>query len=83
MSQDTEAEKRAVSERAGNIPPEDLERLARAAYQAYGETTDFKNYQGLPMPKWEDLTPTIRAAWCAATRSTMRGTCEWLFRPFR
>lgn len=36
------------------------------AYMAYGATTDNKNYQGLPMPKWEDLTDKIREAWEAA-----------------
>lgn len=40
--------------------------FAREAYHAYGEVTDFKNYQGLPMPKWEDLTDKIREAWIAA-----------------
>lgn len=43
------------------------------AYIAYGTTTDFKNYQGLPMPKWEDLTDTIRAAWEAAAAVTNDG----------
>lgn len=43
------------------------EELARQAYEAYGKVTDFKNYQGLPMPKWEDLTPKIREAWEAAS----------------
>lgn len=28
------------------------EELAKKAYLAYGQTTDFKNYQGLPMPEW-------------------------------
>jgi len=40
--------------------------LAQLAYHAYGSVTDFKNYQGLPMPKWEDLTPKIQKAWGAA-----------------
>lgn len=39
---------------------------AKEAYLAYGQTTDFKNYQGLPMPRWEDLTPRIKEAWIAA-----------------
>ncbi len=39
---------------------------AREAYHAYGGVTDFKNYQGLPMPQWSDLTPKIRDAWVAA-----------------
>jgi hypothetical protein len=41
--------------------------IAKEAYHAYGSVTNFKNYQGLPMPKWEDLTPTIRKAWVAAS----------------
>jgi hypothetical protein len=42
------------------------ESLARAAYQSYGAVTDFKNYQGLPMPEFDALTPKIREAWQAA-----------------
>jgi len=42
--------------------------LAQAIYKAYGETTEFKNYQGLPMPEWKDLTDKIRAAWEAAAK---------------
>jgi hypothetical protein len=40
--------------------------FAREAYDAYGATTDHKNYQGLPMPKWDDLPEKIRTAWVAA-----------------
>lgn len=36
------------------------------AYMAYGEKVGGKNYQGLPMPAWENLTPLIRDAWEAA-----------------
>lgn len=43
-----------------------LERLAKEAYRAYGEVTEFKNYQGLPMPDWAMLTTTIQTAWKAA-----------------
>lgn len=46
--------------------------LAKQAYHAYGEFTGFKNYQGLPLPAWEDLTPTIRSAWHAAVAEVMR-----------
>lgn len=35
-------------------------------YAAYGKVTDFKNYQGLPMPAWEALGDKIREAWIAA-----------------
>jgi hypothetical protein len=41
----------------------ELEELAKQAYAAYGSVTDYKNYQGLPMPQWADLTPKIRQAW--------------------
>lgn len=51
-----------------------IEQLAEQAYQAYGAVTDFKNYQGLPMPKWAELPPKIREAWCAATKATRRST---------
>lgn len=44
---------------------------AQAAYQAYGQITDFKNYQGLPMPAWDDLPPKIKEAWIAATKHTI------------
>jgi hypothetical protein len=47
-------------------PPLEPEDYAKIAYQAYGETTDFKNYQGLPMPEWNALTETIRKAWIKA-----------------
>jgi hypothetical protein len=44
----------------------DVEAFAMSAYNAYGEVTGFKNYAGLPMPKWEELTPRIQEAWRAA-----------------
>lgn len=40
--------------------------LARAAYSRYGAVTDYKNFQGNPMPKWEELPEKIRQAWVAA-----------------
>lgn len=42
--------------------PTDLE-LAKIAYLAYGSATDFKNYQGLPMPEFEKLPEKIQSAW--------------------
>lgn len=52
--------------RASATPDLSHEELARAAYAAYGDTTGGKNYQGLPMPAFAELTPTIRAAWVSA-----------------
>lgn len=40
--------------------------IAEGMYNAYGATTDFKNFQGNPMPKWEDLPPAIKDAWASA-----------------
>lgn len=54
----------------------DSETLAKQAYHAYGEVTDFKNYQGLPMPDWNDLTPTIQQAWQAAATEVKQITEE-------
>lgn len=42
--------------------------VAQEAYRAYGEVTDFKNFQGNPMPEWGDLPDTIQDAWRAAAR---------------
>jgi hypothetical protein len=42
--------------------------VAIAAYTAYGDSVAWKNYAGLPMPTWENLTDAIRAAWIAASQ---------------
>jgi hypothetical protein len=41
-------------------------KLGESAYDAYGAVVVFKNYQGKPMPKWDDLTLIIQSAWIAA-----------------
>ena len=51
----------------GMLPQDfDAQVFAKSAYNAYGEVTGFRNYAGLPMPAWEDLTPKIQEAWRAA-----------------
>ena len=55
---------------------ETTEDRARRAYQAYGETTHFRNYQGLPMPAWEDLGTPIQHAWMAAADALTGQTKE-------
>jgi hypothetical protein len=37
--------------------------LAEEAYQRYGAVTDFKNFQGNPMPAFAELPERIQAAW--------------------
>lgn len=45
---------------------EGLETIAQRAYEAYGMATGGKNYQGLPMPEWQNLPETVQLAWRAA-----------------
>lgn len=52
----------------------DIYRVARIAYDAYGAVTDHKNYQGLPMPPFDDLTPRIKEAWRLACLAVLAGT---------
>lgn len=52
----------------------ELTRLAEIAYRAYGETTDFKNFRGEPMPEWDDLPEKIRQAWTAAAGAVKEAT---------
>ena len=53
--------------------PEDkgIDRLAQRAYHDYGAITDHLNYQGLPMPEWENLPDKIRNAWRNAVLSVL------------
>lgn len=44
----------------------DIDTLGKATYAAYGDSVEWRNYQGLPMPTWRELTPAIRQAWRAA-----------------
>jgi hypothetical protein len=48
------------------------EQIARMAYRAYGDTVEWKNYQGLPMPEWDALPQPIRTAWTAACAAVVR-----------
>lgn len=53
--------------------------IASDAYEAYGRVTDFKNYQGLEMPKWETLPAQIRLAWTAAVKAAVESFSELVF----
>lgn len=59
---------------AQNYPdPEDgmsWHEIAASAYRAYAASTGNKNYQGNPMPPWEELPRRIQIAWEAAARQT-------------
>lgn len=47
--------------------------IAPLAYNAYGSVTGFKNYQGQPMPSFDQLPETIKQAWERAARTV--GEC--------
>ncbi len=47
--------------------------LAKMAYASYGEVTGFKNYQGLPMPEFDELPDQIQRAWDAAVQAVLDG----------
>lgn len=39
---------------------------AKAAYEAYAESTGGRTFDGRPMPTWNELPDRIRIAWGAA-----------------
>lgn len=45
------------------LEPDDL---GRVGYIAYGNVTGWQNYQGLPMPEWEELAGNTQQAWAEA-----------------
>lgn len=40
--------------------------LAREAYEAYGDAVGWRNYIGIPMPPWHQLTEAVQNGWRAA-----------------
>lgn len=42
------------------------ESRARIAYTAYGRKVNFRNFQGDPMPSFDELPQAIRDAWIAS-----------------
>jgi hypothetical protein len=37
--------------------------LGQVGYEAYADAQQWKNYQGLPIPAWEQVRSDIKAAW--------------------
>jgi hypothetical protein len=55
--------------------------IARQTYAAYGKTTEFKNFQGNPMPTFDALPERIQQAWRSASLAAHRAAVEargWL-----
>jgi hypothetical protein len=43
--------------------------LGRVGYEAYGDKAGWKNYEGKPMPKWDEVPQHIRDKWAAAAKA--------------
>lgn len=61
------------------VSPPSPRSLAQAAYAAYGESTGHTNYQGLPMPEWEQLSDRIQSAWVEASSAAVQHHLAGLF----
>lgn len=40
--------------------------LAEIAYNAYGESRGWKVFDGMPMPRWDEQSDSLKASWAAA-----------------
>lgn len=78
MNKKEKAAAKAAASQAGGEQTEQVDEFvfAKQAYLAYGEVTDFKNFQGEPMPKFEELPERIQNAWKAAAASLIPDTEE-------
>ncbi len=43
--------------------------LACIGFNAYSERADWKNYEGKPIPKWDELRSDIIEKWCVAVEA--------------
>jgi len=59
------------------------ERRARSVYAAYGQATNFKDFQGQPLPKWEDLPKEVQVSWVKVSKEVLRHENELRETPFR
>jgi hypothetical protein len=49
-----------------------IERVAKAAFEAYGLSTGGKTWDGKDIPQWEFIGEKIQAAWRAAALAVVR-----------
>lgn len=50
---------------------DDQIRLAKLAFDAYGQATDHTNVQGLSIPAWDALGDKIQGAWVSAVNAVV------------
>lgn len=48
-----------------------LEEYGYTAYQAYADSVNWFDYQGLPIPDWEDLSLAIQNSWHTAAEAAI------------
>ena len=48
-----------------------IDHYAKIGYDAYGDNADWKNYQGKPMPTWDELPENIKESWRVSTKAIM------------
>jgi len=53
---------------------------AKAAYAAYGEVVEWKNFRGDPMPQFNELPEPIQRAWDSACEGALR---HWMDNEFK
>jgi len=62
------------------MPKEELEvwayRLGEIGYNAYGDRAKWRNYEGKPMPKWDEVPQHIRDKWAVAARAIRHEVCK-------
>jgi len=58
-----------VLEKEINMENTELANLAQIAYEVYAEHQNWKNYQGNPIPQWDQVRDDIKQAWQAAVRA--------------
>jgi len=44
---------------------------AQVGYEAYGDSVEWKNYMGVPMPQWEVLSDKVKVAWAVAANAIL------------
>lgn len=49
----------------------ELTHLAQIAYEVYAEHQNWKNYQGNPIPPWDQVRDDIKGAWVSAIRAVL------------
>ena len=45
-----------------------LPNLAQVAYEKYAQHQSWKNYQGNPIPQWDEVRADIKQAWYVAVK---------------